>query len=122
MQYAFSDVTSLTVSPSPLLCLSTLLFQYAGFGGFFGFSGLLGGSKIKRKDGYGEQRAGRQQNTERTELIPQSEAPSHMTHDTLSPMIVLWILGFQLRIALGEGLQYRLKVPVSWCGYEDLGY
>ena len=37
MQYAFSDVTSLTVSPSPLLCLSTLLFQYAGFRGVFGF-------------------------------------------------------------------------------------
>ena len=52
----------------------------------------------------------------------QSDAPSHMTHDPLSPMIVLWILGFQLRIAFGERLQYRLKVPVSWCGYEDLGY
>ena len=58
----FSAVTRLTVSPSPLLCLSTLLFQYEGFSGF---SGLLGVSKIERKDGYDEQRAGRQQNRER---------------------------------------------------------
>ena len=54
----FSAVTSLTVSPSPLLCLSTLLFQYAGFSGFSGFSGLLGVSKIERKDGYDGQREG----------------------------------------------------------------
>ena len=59
VQYAFFGCHGSYCFPFPPFVSQHLTFSICGF------SGLLGVSKIKRKDEYDEQRAGRQQNRER---------------------------------------------------------